>query len=154
MHCRVSVETRRFFSPANVYCFSQALMLGVAYLKLNPAMTDFSLFTWMVWIGGFLSFLGGCFLMNLVWTSRNGSPMICPLKLHCEYDWSRHFLFSFVAFGYFLIGVFFVISIAGNLILFTDSPGSWMGKNTKVGTYAVFFCSSPMVVSFVWRCFF
>ncbi|MCK9181829.1 MAG: oligosaccharide repeat unit polymerase [Fibrobacteraceae bacterium] len=122
-------------------------MLGVAYLKLNPAMTDFSLFTWMVWIGGLLSFLGGCFLMNLVWTSRNGSPMDFPLKLHCEYDWNRHFLFSFVAFGYFLIGVFCVISIVGNLILFTDSPGSWMGKSPKVGAYAVFFCSSPMVVS-------
>ena len=30
-----------FFSPVNVYCFSQSITLAVAYLKLDYAMTDF-----------------------------------------------------------------------------------------------------------------
>ncbi|MFA6342242.1 MAG: O-antigen polymerase [Fibrobacteraceae bacterium] len=137
---------RDFFSPANIYCFSQVMMVGIAYLKLNQAMTDFKLITWLFWIGGMFAFLTGCWLVNLVWKSKVAPEIKYPLVLHQDYDWRKHFFLSLVAFGFFLIGFFAIISIAGNLILFTESPGDWMGKNPKVGSFANYFCSSPMVV--------
>lgn len=138
---------RDFFSPANIYCFSQTMMVGIAYLKLNPAMSDFKLVTWLFWIGGMFAFLTGCWLVHLIWKSKRAPETKYPLVLHQKYNWRRHFILSVVAFCFFLVGVLAIVSIAGNLILFTESPSFWMGKNPKVGLYSNYFLSSPMVVA-------
>ena len=52
------LSTRRsdYFRPAVLYFLVQMVMLGVAYLKLVPAMTDFRYTTWLVWGGGMAAF--------------------------------------------------------------------------------------------------
>lgn len=132
--------------PMNVYCLSQMSLLGIAYLKLNRAMTDFRLTTWLFWGGALVSFFAGCLLLDWAWRACGGPVLHSPLNPSKSYDWGKHVALCFVAFGFFLIGVFGVISIAGNFILFTEHPGLWMGKNPKAGSLAIYFCSSPMVV--------
>ena len=59
----------------------------------------------------------------------------------------RPFFLSFTAFAYFLVGVFGVISVAGNLVLLTDNPSIWLtGKDNDVLKYADFFTTGAMVV--------
>ena len=144
-----SIFKKNLFSPPLLYVLVQSIMLGIAYLKLMPAMTDYHLTTWLVWGGGAFSFLTGCFLVRLAFRSSNPS-LVLPQKLSVavEYNWKYHFFLSFLAFAFFFYGVIGVISIAGNLVLLTNDPSLWLdGKNSKVLVYAIFFTSSPMVVA-------
>ena len=141
-----SIRRQDFFKPARLYVLVQMSMLGIAYLKASPAMTDFRLNTWLVWGGGMLSFVVGCALVDLQWRKIGNQELPAKLCLHAEYNWHRHFFLCFVAFGYFLIGVIGVVSLAGNLILFTKNPGFWLsGKDSPVLIYSQFFTSTAMV---------
>lgn len=142
----VLVKRDDLMKPVHVYCLSQMALLGIAYLKMSKAMTDFHLVTWLFWGGALASFFAGCTLLDWVWKTKDGTLLQFPLKNRPAYDWNKHIALTFVAFCFFLIGVFGVISIAGNFILFTEHPGEWMGKDPKVGGLAIYFCSSPMVV--------
>lgn len=137
-----------FFSPAPLYFLVQVMMLGIAYTKLYPAMTDFHLNTWLVWIGGGLCFLLGCAATNCVWRQLGGTIAYVAPKPMQWYNWKLHFLLSFSAFAFFLIGVIGVISVAGNLVLLTKNPSTWLdGQNSPVLKFSFFFTSSPMVVA-------
>lgn len=140
-----------FFSPPSVYCFSQSLTLGIAYLKLDPAMTDFHLKTWLFWGGAMMSFCVGAFCVRLVWKEKT----LANEKLRTSakfsptfYNWKLHLVFSFVVFGFFCLGVFGIVKVAGNLLLLTGEPAKWMTKYVDYGFWAVLFCSSPLVILF------
>ena len=96
-----------FFSPVNVYCFSQSITLAVAYLKLDYAMSDFKLKTWLFWIGAMVCFCGGGLLVRLVAKMRN-VPVTCsePVR-QFGYNWKLHVLMTFGIFLIFLIGVYY-----------------------------------------------
>lgn len=144
----VSLLKEDVFRPSTLYILVQAVMLGVAYLKLVPAMSDFKLNTWLVWGGGAASFIVACFLTDLAWKMAGGPPLPAKVSIHGEYNWVRHFFLSFLAFGYFFIGVLGVISIAGNLVLLTDKPYMWLdGAHSPVLEYAGYFTSGAMVVA-------
>ena len=143
----VSVFKEDFFRPSTLYFLVQMIMLGVSYMKFLPMMSDFNYSTWLVWGGGMFCFLVGCYMTDFAWRSYGGPPLQKTLSVHGEYDWVCHFLLSFLALAYFLVGVFGVISVTGNLVLFTDNPSIWLtGKDNEVLKYADFFTTGAMVV--------
>ena len=144
----LSIFKSDYFRPSVLYFLVQMVMLGVAYLQLVPAMTDFKINTWLVWGGGMAAFIGGSVLTEMTWVAKGGARMPEQVSLHREYSWPTHFFASFLAFGYFFIGVAGVISIAGNLILLTDNPSAWLsGKDSPVLKFGDFFTSGAMVVA-------
>lgn len=142
---RVAWLKRDFFSPISVYCFTQFLTLGIAFLRLDPAMTDFHAKTWMIWILGLVSFCGGCFLVTQYARSRRISCEIAAPTPPRDYNWNIHLAFSFFAFLLFMVGVYGVIQKAGTLIVFTDHPADWMRKDVNYGYYAILLSSGPLV---------
>lgn len=138
-----------FFSPASIYCFSQSLTLGIAYLKYNPAMTDFHAKTWFIWIGAMLSFLCGSWCVRLFLKSRNLPLRFCGNEFKQDsYNWKLHLALSFGLFLLYIAGVYGIIRVAGNLLLLTGSPSQWMTKSIDYGYWAILFNSSPLVVMF------
>lgn len=135
-----------FFTPPTVYCFSQCITLGVAYFKLDAAMTDFKLKTWLFWIGALVSFSIGAFLVRLIAKKRGYSVRIVPAEPPENYNWKLHVALTFIPFCLFLFGIYGIIQTAGNLLLLTDNPSQWMKKDTNYGYYAVLFTSSPLCV--------
>ena len=135
-----------FFSPMNVYCFSQCITLGIAYLQLDYAMSDFHLSTWLMWIGALISFSSGCILSRLYAKTKGVSVTVQSCTLQTGYNWKLHVLFSFGAFCFFLIGIFGIIHTAGNLLVFVDNPGQWMSADTDYGYFPLFFSSGPLCV--------
>ena len=142
------LSTRRsdYFRPAVLYFLVQMVMLGVAYLKLVPAMTDFRYTTWLVWGGGMAAFIGGAVLAEMAWVSKGGARMPETLSLQGKYSWPTHFCLSFLAFAYFFIGVAGVVSVAGNLVLLTGNPSFWLSGDSPALKYADYFTSGAMVV--------
>ena len=135
-----------FFSPATVYCFSQCITLGIAYFKLDYAMTDLKPLTWMIWIGAMVAFVGGAFLARLV-AKQDGLPVeVANIESCSQYNWRLHIVLSFIPFLMFLIGIYGIIQVAGNLLLLTGNPAKYMTKDTNYGYYPVLFCSSPLSV--------
>jgi oligosaccharide repeat unit polymerase len=59
------------FAPWSLYTIGQVFTLAIAYLKLDPNMTDFTLATWLVWGGSALAFYLGCIAGNLFPQSRS-----------------------------------------------------------------------------------
>lgn len=135
-----------FFNPPTVYCFSQCITLGIAYIQLDKTMSDFQLKTWLFWIGALLSFCAGSFLVRLVAKSRGASVRLAEATPPENYSWKMHILLSFIPFLLFVVGVFGIIKTAGNLLLLTDNPAKWMNKDTDYGLYAAFFSSGPLCV--------
>lgn len=143
----VSVFKEDFFRPSTLYFLVQMIMLGVSYMKFLPMMSDFNSSTWLVWGGGMFCFMVGCYMTDFAWRSYGGPPLQKTLSVHGTYNWVCHFFFSFTAFAYFLVGVFGVISVTGNLVLLTDNPSIWLtGKDNDVLKYADFFTTGAMVV--------
>lgn len=136
---------RDFFSPANIYCFTQTITLGIAYLNLNPAMTPLQPKTWMFWTGGLFSFMTGCFLVSLL-LKRNGSQFqtiaLQPVEI---YNWNLHVLLSFIPFCLFMVGIWGLVQKTGNLLVFADDPAMWMTKDVDYGYYAALFSSGPLL---------
>ena len=135
-----------FFSPITVYVFSQSITLGISYLRLDAAMTDFKPKTWMIWILGMLSFCTGSFLVKLFAKSKRIPCDIAQPMPPRNYNWRLHLVFSFLAFFAFAIGVFGVVQMAGNLLVFTPDPAKWMSKDINYGYYALLVSSGPLSV--------
>ena len=135
-----------FFSPPTVYCFSQCITLGIAYLQLDYAMSDFKPLTWMIWIGALVAFSGGSFLARLVAKQKGVPVRIESVAISCEYNWPLHIACTFALFVLFLYGIYGVIQIAGNLLLLTDNPGKFMTKEVDYGYAPVFFGMGPLIV--------
>jgi oligosaccharide repeat unit polymerase len=135
-----------FFSPVNIYCFSQVLTLGVAYLKLDPAMTDFQAKTWFVWGGALFSFIAGGAVFRF--QSRKPPSEFIREDISETYYWKFHFVISFVLLALFLVGVAGLVSIVGNLVIFTENISRWTSNTVDYGWYSQFYASSPLVVLF------
>ena len=135
-----------FFSPLNVYCFAQCITLAISYLQINRAMSDFKLYTWGVWLLGFLSFAGGCIIARLHAKSKGAPVNVVQPVVPRRYNWTVHLALSLGVFCLFLVGVYGVYSVVGNLIIFTDSPARWMTKDVNYGYYALLFNSGPLCV--------
>ena len=135
-----------FFSPLNVYCFTQCITLAIAYFQIDRAMSDFHLYTWGVWLFGMLSFAGGCIVARLHAKSKllpvQVHPPVCPK----QYNWVYHLLLSFAVFAMFLVGVYGVVHKVGELIIFTSNPAKWMTKYVDYGYYSLLFNSGPLCV--------
>jgi oligosaccharide repeat unit polymerase len=134
---------RDFFSPLNIFVFTQSTTFGVAYLKFAPQMTDFKAHTWWVYLSASVSFIMGCLLVYLI--SYN-MPWFKNFKLspwfkeHQEYDpavynWHLHFIFSLVAWVIYMSGILAAYLKAGTLILFSGKIGSYMGQDWNIGYF-------------------
>lgn len=137
-----------FFHPVNVYAFAQCLTLGVAYLKLDPAMTDFRITTWLVWSGAMAAFVLGSGLYYAVAYEREKLPIVyntAPLE---NYSWKAHFAYSLFLFFFFLVGVFGVTSVAGTLIVFSENPSQWVSSDVNYWYWPVFQSSAPLAAAF------
>lgn len=135
-----------FFSPLNVYCFSQFITLAISYFQIDKAMTDFKPFTWMVWFLGLFSFACGCIVTKLVAKSKRNSVNVIPAVPPANYNWPLHLGLSFLIFALFMVGVYGVVQVAGSLVIFTDDPAKWMSKDVNYGYYALLLSSAPLCV--------
>ena len=136
-----------FFNPVNVYVFAQTLTLGIAYLKLDRAMTDLSVKTWMVWGGALASFMLGSVVYGLV---RPGKPQDhVDTELGGSYDWRLHFIISVVLLLVYFVGVALMIYKVGNLIILTGDISKWVSAQIDYGVFtSTAVASSPLVVLF------
>ena len=135
-----------FFSPLNVYCFTQCITLAISYFQIDRAMTDFHLYTWGVWLFGMLSFAGGCIVARLHAKSKAVPVQVHPAVCANQYNWTYHLLLSFVVFLVFLVGVYGLYQKVGDLIIFTQNPAKWMTKYVDYGYYSLLFNSGPLCV--------
>ena len=135
-----------FFSPLNVYCFTQCITLAISYFQIDRAMSDFHLFTWGVWLLGGLSFTGGCVVARLYAKSKGLSVQIHPAVCPTQYNWTYHLMLSFVVFFVFLIGVYGIYHKVGTLVIFTPNPAKWMTKYIDYGYFSLLFNSGPLCV--------
>ena len=138
-----------FFRPVNIYVFTQTLTLGIAYLKLDKAMTDFKGLTWMVWAGALFSFVAGGLVYSFVARKTPGTEPKGITENFKNYNWNKHFIISLILILVFLLSVFYVIYKVGNLIVFTDDPGKWTSASTDLGYAGLGLASSPLVVLFL-----
>ena len=141
-----------FFRPGNIYVFTQALTLGVAYLQLNTAMSDFRPLTWIVWIGAMVSFLLGTLTFSLVYPKdqafKDSSKKWLPDTMEKKYDWYKHFYLTLFLFGVFLLGVIGMVAKVGTLIVFAKDVTKWVSSEANYGVFSIFVMSSPLVVLF------
>ena len=135
-----------FFSPLNVYCFTQCITLAISYFQIDRAMSDFHLFTWGVWLLGGLSFTGGCVVARLYAKSKGVPVQIHPAVCPKQYNWTYHLMLSFVVFFVFLIGVYGIYHKVGTLVIFTPNPAKWMTKYIDYGYFSLLFNSGPLCV--------
>jgi len=114
-----SIFKKDFFSPTRVYIFTQSFTLAVAYLKLSPAMTDFHILTWAVFLCGMLSFVMGCYAVKLVF---NIKPSVSNNKfaLFENYRWNFHIFFAFILFLTFLLPAKKIFDYAGGIPIFSS----------------------------------
>ncbi|MCF0222302.1 MAG: oligosaccharide repeat unit polymerase [Fibrobacter sp.] len=139
-----------FFSPPTVYCFSQCITLGIAYLQIDKTMTDFKPLTWMIWIGALLAFTTGSFLARLVakqkgWPDRVSEPSPEYTK---NYRWNLHVALSLIPFAIFLFGVYGIVQHVGTLLLLSDNPARFMTKEggMDLGYTPVYLSAAPLCV--------
>lgn len=142
-----------FFRPTNIYVFTQTLTLGIAYLKLDPAMSDFRPLTWMVWIGALLSFIIGSTVFYLVYPREqrvvdSDKKNWLPSTMSSHYSWKKHFVVTLILLCVFLVGVAGIIAKVGTLITFAKDVTEWVSKDADYGIFAIFVMSSPLVVLF------
>ncbi len=131
-----------FFSPATIYIFFQCLTLAFAYLRLDHAMTPFHAKTWFVWLGALLSFSSACLLFEWGRLQEKGRE----IGENSIYNWKLHFVFSCLVLFVYLVGVFGILRIVGNLILFSGNASHWASRKVDYGLYAQFFSSAPLVI--------
>jgi oligosaccharide repeat unit polymerase len=142
----VGVLKRDFFHPTVFYVFCQTVTLGIAYLKVSRAMTDFTAVTWFVWLGALVAFLLGSGLYYLVSPRRHIVNRERLKEIGGSYNWKLHFAFSTLLTVLFVIGALMVARSIGGFYLFN------IGKKTlEVGTDTsvfanVSYASSPIVV--------
>lgn len=136
-----------FFNPVNVYVFAQCLTLGIAYLKFDKAMTDFSLKTWMVWGGALFSFMLGSLVFYL---TNPAKPLErVDTDLGDTYNWRLHFIFSIVLLLVYFVGVALMIRKVGTLIILTNDISKWVSSDIDYGVFtSTAVSSSPLVVLF------
>lgn len=136
-----------FFNPVNIYVFAQTLTLGIAYLKLDRAMTDFTIKTWMVWGGALAAFILGALVYRLVCPSSDRDHVETDLR--GSYNWRLHFLISIVLLVAYLVGVALMINKVGTLVILTDDISKWVSSDVDYGVYtSTAVASSPLVVMF------
>ena len=136
-----------FFTPVNVYVFAQTLTLGIAYLKLDKAMTDFSCKTWMVWGGALVSFMLGSVVYGLVNPKKSQDHV--DTALGDSYDWRLHFIISNLILLFYSIGVVLMIRKVGTLIILSDDISKWVSSKADYGAFtSIAVACSPLVVMF------
>ena len=130
--------------PMNVYItiFTDKPLLGIAYLKLNRAMTDFLLAYNLAFWGG----VGVPFcrlpVSGLGLRVCGGLAQYSPLNPSGKsYDWGKYVAPASARIRVLLDRRVQVISIAGNFILFHQASRVVDGKNPKVQSLAIYFAA-------------
>jgi len=108
-----AILKRDIFTPINVFLITQLSTLGVAYLQLDPAMTDFHAFTWITYGGATISFVIGASLHSFFWHTQ--PPTQPPSQ---EINWKLYHLLSWVVFIAFWLCCIPAIRACGTLPLF------------------------------------
>jgi len=133
-----SIFKKDFFSPARVYIFSQSFTLGIAYLKLSPAMTDFHILTWAVFLGGMLSFVMGCYAVKLVFNTKP-SASNNKYAFFENYRWNWHIFFAFILFLTFLLPAKKIFDYAGGIPIFSSKISEILSdKFPSIGGYLTY----------------
>jgi len=145
-----SLLKKDFFSPARVYIFTQTITLGVAYLKLSPLMTDFKILTWVVFLGGMLSFVVGCYTMKLAF-GVDTKPSVSNNKfVYFEnYRWNLHIFFAFILFLLYFLPAKKLFDYAGGFPLFSSNLSEIMSQKLSsiIGILSYSLALSPLTIT-------
>lgn len=135
-----------FFRPTNIYFFVQLLTLGIAYLKVNPLMSDFKVNTWCAWLGALVCFgLGSASFYCLKKNTDKITTGSCDTRY---YNWNYHFVISCILTGVFLIGIGGMVAKVGTLTVLSSDVAKWSGADVDWGIYSLFVASSPLLMLF------
>ena len=103
------------FAPWVLYTLGQILTLSIAYLKLDPLMTDFSTVTWCVWAGSAAAF----FLGNLAATLAPQSASKPIIRLVESRSW---WIWLWGVFGLYTFGTAMGLLKVGTWPLLAKHP--------------------------------
>lgn len=104
------------FTPLRIYLLSLAATLGIASLRMNPAMTPFHTLTWVVLIGSSVTFGVGCLIAGL------GQPLVVrPLDIGRFRD-RPVILLLLTLFGLLVLASMQSLNAFGSWPLFAKSP--------------------------------
>ena len=136
-----AILKRDIFTPINVFLLTQFATLGIAYLQLDPAMTDFHAFTWIAYGCATAALVMGALLPRLLWTSTTSQARIETI------DWKRYHLFSWLVFIAFLICCIPAIQAGHGLPLLSKHLGRMMSqKAVDYGYFAFGYAAGPLPV--------
>lgn len=134
-----------FFNPVNIYVFAQTFTLGIAYLKLETAMTDFKINTWLAWGGAMFAFIMGTVVYYLVNPQKTAAHVYTDIQ--DRYDWRKHFYVSLILLFVFLVGAGGMIAQVGTLTILSGEISKWVSADADYGAFvSVTVASSPLVV--------
>jgi len=129
-----SIFRRNILTPLYLYILTVSLTLGISYLKLDKAMTDFHLLTWFVLLTAAVAFLFGTQTARLAFRL----PYVTN---DSTYNWTYHHLFSWLLFFTFLFCSYPVYQYSGGFPLFSSklqsiTNGSQIDFGYRVYGYA------------------
>lgn len=111
---RLSKES--LFTPLRMYLLTQAGTLGIAHLRMNPAMTPLRSVTWAVLIGSAISFAIGCLIANY------GAPATRRQFIRENLRPAVPFSFLAILFGFLLLASYASLSVYGKWPVFSGDP--------------------------------
>lgn len=142
----VGILKRDLFHPTVFYVFCQSMTLGIAYLKISRAMTDFTAVTWFVWLGALAAFILGSMVYYIVSPERHKIERSRLQEISATYNWKLHFAISIVLSILFAVGALMVARAIGGFYLFSIGKKT-LEANSETSVFAnVSYASSPIVV--------
>ena len=81
------------------------MTLGIAYLKISRAMTDFTAVTWFVWLGALAAFILGSTVYYIVSPERHKIERSRLQEISATYNWKLHFAISILLTILFVMGM-------------------------------------------------
>lgn len=131
---------RDYLSPGALYLTIILGTLGIAFLRLDPAMTPFHSKTWLILVVSGIAFILGVVIARLYYFQRNIAlwnrvPNRDSLTLlFSNYSWKRHLLWTYLGVFIFLIACAVEIKEYDIPVLFRHDVLKIMGpKGLKIG---------------------
>lgn len=131
---------RDYLSPGVLYLSVIFGTLGIAFLKLDAAMTPFHDKTWLILVVSAIAFMVGTVIARLYFFHRGialfqGLPSSDRVvEIFSRYSWKRHFLWTFLGVLLFLVACMAEVWIYGVPVLFRKDVLKIMSPNgLKIG---------------------
>lgn len=135
-----------FLRPFPVYFFTQTFTLGIAYLQLHKAMSDFHVFTWLALLTGIVCFGCGTFSFSLSMNKENFKET--PLQPLPPKHLKILKLGAICSAVLFISGIIPMAYYVGGLTIFSPNITFFMSQGFQIPYLPLLYSSSPLAVLF------